>query len=299
MRFSTDYSAIRSSPNKSSGTIELIFGPTCPTSKFSDGAATLASRGIWWNGIRSQRYRTGTRDRLRCTDALPRSGANGEIIHTLDENGFKLEGWVEVEPYWAPGEVFRVCAYDAQTRRYASDGTDCMGNNGHRNPECGCGPNLKWCGSNGVQSAIRRSFTRSLEQHIVRIIDNELSYIELFTNSVDFVNGPIVHFYRYLAPNSSARFTPLSLAVNRLPEVDYTDDQLRLINTTNDHAGVLTHPAYLLRFQTDRARATRFYEAFLCSPFMPPAGGLPVASEESARNPDLQGERVAVLSFSA
>ena len=74
-----------------------------------------------------------------------------------------------------------------------------MGNNGHRNPECGCGPNLKWCGSNGVQSAIRRSFTRSLEQHIVRIIDNELSYIELFTNSVDFVNGPILHFYRYLA----------------------------------------------------------------------------------------------------
>ena len=65
-----------------------------------------ASRGIWWNSIRSQRYRTGTRDRLRCADRPATFGANGEIIHTLDENGFKLEGWVEVEPYWAPGEVF-------------------------------------------------------------------------------------------------------------------------------------------------------------------------------------------------
>ena len=149
-----------------------------------------------------------------------------------------------------------------------------MGNNGHRNPECGCGPNLKWCGSNGVQSAIRRSFTRSLEQHIVRIIDNELSYIELFTNSVDFVNGPILHFYRYFAPNSSARFTPLSLAVNRLPEIDYTDDQLRLIND-NDHAGVLTHPAYLLRFQTDRAGQLAFMKPFSAHPLCHPQVAFP------------------------
>ena len=32
-----------------------------------------ASRGIWWNSIRSQ-HRTGTRDRLPCLTALPRSG---------------------------------------------------------------------------------------------------------------------------------------------------------------------------------------------------------------------------------
>ena len=119
------------------------------------------SRGIWWNSNRSRVYRSDGPERVRCADEPAQFDADGNIIHTLDENGFKVEGWVMVEPYWAPGEAMRVCAYDAQANRYASDGTDCMGANSHRNMECGCGPNLNWCASSNVRNRIRNSFYRS------------------------------------------------------------------------------------------------------------------------------------------
>ena len=51
------------------------------------------------------------------------------------------------------------------------------------------------------------------------------------------------------------------------------------IELPEQHAGILTSPAYLLRFQTNRARASRFADAFLCEPFTPPAGGLPASTE--------------------
>ncbi|MEE2786986.1 MAG: hypothetical protein VX589_06575 [Myxococcota bacterium] len=246
------------------------------------------SRGIWWNGNRSRIYRTAGPDRVRCADEPAQFDADGQIVYALDENGFKIEGWVMVEPYWAPGEAMRVCAFDAQSKRYASDGTDCMGANGHRHVECGCGPNLNWCASSDVRRQIRQSFTTALEKQIARVIDERSTYLEIFTAQTDFIDGPITHFYRYLAPNADSPFEPLPIGLNRLPDLHYLDREWRRYERSMEHAGVLTHPAYLLRFQTDRARATRFYEAFLCSPFMPPEGGLPPASEESARNPDLQ-----------
>ena len=41
------------------------------------------------------------------------------------------------------------------------------------------------------------------------------------------------------------------------------------------HAGVLTTAGFLLRFGSNRGRVNRWYSAFRCEPFMPPAGGLP------------------------
>ena len=54
------------------------------------------------------------------------------------------------------------------------------------------------------------------------------------------------------------------------------DDALgEVVEAGPAHAGVLTSPAYLLRFQTHRARANRFHVSFLCQPFVAPDGGLP------------------------
>jgi hypothetical protein len=46
--------------------------------------------------------------------------------------------------------------------------------------------------------------------------------------------------------------------------VEYTRDAY--------HSGVLTTPAFLYRFPTQRARTNQFYEALLCKSFVPPAG---------------------------
>jgi hypothetical protein len=54
------------------------------------------------------------------------------------------------------------------------------------------------------------------------------------------------------------------------------------------HSGILTSPAFLWRFQTNRARANKYFSTFLCQPFSPPPGGLPQSTDEEALQNDLQ-----------
>ena len=98
----------------------------------------------------------------------------------------------------------------------------------------------------------------------------------------------MVHFFNHLAPVADVNFTPSPVETHRLPDIPYGESEWHQVQLSPAHAGVLTHPSFLLRFQTNRARASRFYEAFLCAPFVPPDGGLPAATEEEARDPDLQ-----------
>jgi hypothetical protein len=51
---------------------------------------------------------------------------------------------------------------------------------------------------------------------------------------------------------------------------DFTDATWTSHQRPALHAGVLTLPGYLLRFQTDRGRANRYRINFLCSYFVPP-----------------------------
>lgn len=46
-------------------------------------------------------------------------------------------------------------------------------------------------------------------------------------------------------------------------------------------------PLFLLKFSSDRGRATRFYNAFLCTHFQAPPGGLPPASDNCHDEPNL------------
>jgi len=99
-----------------------------------------------------------------------------------------------------------------------------------------------------------------------------------------------VHYWKHLARvPAGTRNTPVPLPVEQLPELAYTDvDTWHPILLGPEHAGLLTSPAFLLRFQTGRARANRFYNAFMCQPFQPPSAGLPVPDDESAYQLDLQ-----------
>jgi len=247
------------------------------------------SAGIYWGPRRSRTYRTGTTDQIRCLNEPAQFDAEGRPIAEVGEDGFRREGWVEVAPYWAPDTRVRVCAYDAQERLYADDGTDCsrfVQLGGHRG--CGCGPNLRWCAPAAVEREIRSSLARSLEKVIEMVISGDRSYLDMFQSRAGFINGPIVHWLRYLGDSSRVSMTPTPIDLERTTGITYPDKALQQIRLNESHAGVLTAPVFLLRFQTNRARASRFYEAFLCSPFVPPDGGLPAAFEESALNPDLQ-----------
>ena len=139
-----------------------------------------------------------------------------------------------------------------------------------------------------VERRILSSLSSSIEQLIASVLSNDQSYMELFESRDGFVDGALVHYYRHLSGSTDIQSSPTPVNQEMLPDIPFTDRSWHTVRLPAAHAGVLTHPAFLLRFQTNRARASRFYEVFMCAPFVPPSGGLPAASEESARNPDLQ-----------
>lgn len=207
-------------------------------------------------------------------------------------DGTGMDGWVDVHPYWEadPSVTIPVCALDAQTNRMSASGRDCASREAINDPGCGCGPELIWCDVQSVQDAIVAGFNEDVERRVAAMLENDEPYTELFTSRRGFVNGPIVHYLRHQARwYNSVPLLPLPYDLEQLPDLAYTDvDEWVELELPPMHAGVLTSPAYLLRFQTNRARASHFYDAFLCAPFTPPAGGLPVASEAEQREMDLQ-----------
>ncbi|MEZ4464965.1 MAG: hypothetical protein R3F43_10815 [bacterium] len=77
------------------------------------------------------------------------------------------------------------------------------------------------------------------------------------------------------------------VAEGELPDLPYTDRSWHTVERkAPQSAGILTSMSYLLRFQTSRARANQFHNAFLCQPFVAPAGGLPSPNDECSQEPD-------------
>jgi hypothetical protein len=224
-----------------------------------------------------------------CLDEPARFGADGRIL-TREVDGARREGRVDVPPYWDPSSTLRVCAFDAQANEVSPNGADCGTLAGHADAACGCGPDLRWCFTGASHRPVVEALGESLDRLVFALVREDRPYTELFETRRELVNGPLTYFLRHQTgvPRGFA-FEPAPLDVRRLPDLAFTDrDRWVEIALPAEHAGLLTRPAWLLRFQTNRARANRFYDAFLCSPFQPPDGGLPVADEASALDPDLQ-----------
>ena len=199
------------------------------------------------------------------------------------------EGYVIVEPYWNPAVPEKVCAFDAQEASISPLGTECRLNAGNNDPGCGCGPELRWCNARNAQAVTARSMAEALDRFVFDVLRRDAPYTELFTGRKAFINGPLAYFWQHQTHRGAGLvFEPKAIELDRLPDLRWHDQRWVEAELGPHHAGVLTRPAFLLRFQTNRARANRFYDAFLCQPFNPPDGGLPVADEASARNPDLQ-----------
>jgi len=129
-----------------------------------------------------------------------------------------------------------------------------------------------------------------VDRRIASNIAQDKPYSELLTGKTMWVNGPISHHLRYQRGVSSGLTTnPLSFHETKIPTIDYSEnDTWVAVTLGNHHSGVLTSPAYLLRFQTNRSRADRYYNSFLCQPFQPAPGGIPASTDEEAKETDLQ-----------
>ena len=248
-------------------------------------AGFRTTAGLYWRTGPSAFYRGAT---VGCLDEPARFDENGSIL-TREVDGAQREGYVMVAPYWDPTTPLKVCAFDAQANLVSPSGAVCGTPSDTRDPGCGCGPELRWCRAGQSERMILESMAEDVERRIATLIREGRPYTELFTSRRAFVNGPLVHYWRYQTEiPGGVRLTPLPLDVSTLPDLAFTDrDTWVEVELDDAHAGVLTSPLFLLRFQTNRARANRFFNAFLCQPFQPPAGGIPLTGE-GATEIDLQ-----------
>lgn len=247
-------------------------------------AGLQAQGGIQWRRNIARVYRGAI---VPCEDAPARFGADGSIL-TRTVDGARIEGWVEVVPYWDPARPVRICAFDAQAEAVSATGTDCSASAAFQDAGCGCGPDLRWCTLGNTHLAVNQSMAQALEKLLTAIFQENRPYTDLFTTRRAFLNGPLVYFYKHQSRMSRFQIEPLPFDRERLPDLAFTDtDTWVEVTLPEAHAGILTRDAWLLRFQTNRSRANRFWDAFLCTPFTPPDAGLQ-GVDADVTNPDLQ-----------
>ncbi len=203
-------------------------------------------------------------------------------------NGALQEGWRMVTPYWDTSTQVKVCAFDAQETLVSDDGVACNTPAGRSKPECGCGPNLQFC--YGPGSVTINPIRGAMREQLARLVDEVTTqgkpYTDLITTTRASENGVLSFWRRNLAPNVSLNTTYNAPAPEEeLTNKGWSDETWTSVDRKGLHAGVLTLPAFLLRFQTDRGRANRFRIDFMCEHFVPPEQ--PETSNCDPSDPDL------------
>mgnify|MGYP001481005907 CR=1 FL=1 len=104
-------------------------------------------------------------ERVPCLDQEEPDDTLETIVKIPQEDGTMREGYVWREPYWAPGTLIKVCAWDAQEMKLSPNGKACNQLGAHQDPKCGCGPQLKWCqwgGDGNIKSALLEDLNRRI-----------------------------------------------------------------------------------------------------------------------------------------
>ena len=244
------------------------------------------------SGILRGAYHTQCYDYPADVNSLnqPQSWTTRDYNGNIASEGWKDEGYVWVNPWWDMNNPIKVCAFDAQLTAISSTGTDCSTLAGNDDPECGCGENLKWCTAGDQDQPVEDAIANALSEHVRAVLQNGDPYSAILTESTVMVNGPLVDWYQNRANFSDSVQSPVS--TDQLPQLDREDvDTWVSIPVGEEYAGVLTEPGWLLRHQTDRGRASRFYSAFLCREFQSPSGGIQELIEENP-TPDLSRKPV-------
>ncbi len=231
----------------------------------------LRRKGVYYRGGLGD----DENDAIPCHNRPATFDAQGRIEVECDrETGRCLEGWVWVEPFWAPETEIKVCAFDAQeAERSESGGVGCGTMASQRETTCGCGPNMRYCDFRGdgidVQLQVGLALGEQMIKLIEWVIEGDKPYHEILTTRMSFINGPLVHYYKHqMALATNVNLDPAPVDPVFLPDLAWTDDQTWLpVLQGEEHSGILTSYAFLLRFQTNRGRVNRFYNAFLDSHF--------------------------------
>jgi len=259
-------------------------GMTLGTNK----AETAGSTTQVWNisaPARRKTYRGGDGTHI-CQD-LPQNDAslgytNGkpnckDIGPDASGKNVCLEGWVQVAPYWDPANKIKMCAFDAQAAKtYTKNGGthQCNGFAAASEQTCGCGTNLAYCMIPGNEVPI----WDDMREQVLKLVDDHATglkpYSELITTKASYSSGRLDFFKKNLAPALTYGKTYNAFHKGDAPlaaNPDWNDTTWHAETREAPHSGVLTLPAYTLRFQTNRARANRFRIAFMGEYFVPPA----------------------------
>jgi hypothetical protein len=192
-----EYAAVvEASPEDLDFLLETLVDEWLVSDAFADRFVRL-HRDLFWNNISDQRlhsvnvtltagnntttqwYRAGTmatryRGRnVRCLNEPARFDDEGHILTTPQPDGSNREGWVWINPYWAPDTQIAVCAFDAQDRVVSQNGITCNSSQGLLELDCGCGPNMNWCAAGPQMDLISKSLMDDLERRVRDIITDD------------------------------------------------------------------------------------------------------------------------------
>ncbi len=231
-------------------------------------------------------------DLVPCADEPATFDENGQVVLHPWPDGTMRDGYVLVEPYWAPGTQVKVCALEAQAASASASGLACDTPDGLASGYCGCGPHLEHCLS--LESA--QAIASALREQVARMVWEPVSkggdYFDFLVADHEPINGPLAHYYRHVIQfGIDPLIARAPVDVTAIPDDLTYDREDTWVNVPRleAHMGVLAGLPYLLRFQTGRARANRFYTAFLCSPFQAPPGfELPSPADPCTQEPNLR-----------
>ncbi len=242
--------------------------------------------GIYYTSARARTLRGANQAHCGEAEAVV-DGNNRPLSWQTNPDGTLAEGWVWVAPYWDPETPIQVCALDAQLSAVSTTGVDCATEAGQTDASCGCGPALQWCASNDVEDAIEAALAADIDHRVRALLDSGAPYTTLFSGDALYLNGASAHFFRHLAAFRTDDYD-VPVDVSDIPALDYGDPSFVAVTLPEHRRGVLTAPGWLLRHQTNRGRANRFYGGFLCSEFLPTEGPVDPVAEGVLPTPNLQ-----------
>ncbi|HKP60443.1 MAG TPA: DUF1553 domain-containing protein [Polyangiales bacterium] len=223
----------------------------------------------------------------RCTLTLtPKNGVLGTFAN--QRGCVQREGWVmAAAPFWDTSGSTEVaaCAIEAQTRDLnPATLASCDGSNFLSDRSCGCGQGFRRCEAGDESVSDARVAAINEEPLLIAdaVLRRDEDYFQILTSRRSFINGVLASLYRDNQAIGALAITPPA-ARDALPALTYTaspNDWVEYLRADNA-SGVLTTPAWLYRFPTQRSRVAQFYEAFLCKTFSPPADAVSPNPEDS------------------
>ncbi len=214
-------------------------------------------------------------DRCTLTMSLDANKLKG---HYVPQAGcIQREGVVNATPpYWdtSGNPTVPMCAIEAQTRDvnpFTMESCETTRFTGDRT--CGCGVASRRCDQGSGLLFSQR--IASVNEEPLRLIDSVLrrdeDYFTILTTRRSFVDGTLSQMLRENQNNTVWLVTPAT-SRDAIPNVPATSTNWTEYTRDEQASGVLTTPAWLYRFPTQRSRVNQFYGAFLCKSFSPPAG---------------------------